>query len=101
MSQAKGSVYAALNRSVKAAAAAGRIDLDAQAALVAAARKVARVMDEPGWPVVGGRFDNVSPSMLLKYCDALGIAPDGAPAKPARSALDGMRGTVKVMRLRA
>ena len=78
MTLPKGAVYKALNESIDAAARDGRIDKERQAAIIAGARKVARVMDDPEWPNVGGRFDNVSPSSLLKYCDALGIVPPPA-----------------------
>lgn len=44
--------------------------------LVEAAAKVASVMDEPEWPIVRGKIDNVSPAVFLKYCDALGIVPN-------------------------
>lgn len=96
-----GPVYRALNRSIDAAVKAGRIDRDAQAALIAAARKVARVMDSPDWPLVeGGKFDNVSASTLLKYCDALGICPEPAEekAKPGGGGLARMRSGISVIK---
>lgn len=102
-----GTVYRALNRSIDKAVEAGTVDRDAQAALIAAARKVARVMDEPGWPIIGqggsagGRFDNVSPGTLLKYCEALGIAPKESPgeaSKPRRSPLADARASVRVLK---
>lgn len=104
-----GTVYRALNKSIEKAVEAGRIDKDAQAALIAAARKVARVMDEPGWPIIfpdgkgGGKFDNVSPATLLKYCEALGISPKEAKeaAKPKRSALADARASVRVLKVGA
>ena len=30
-------------------------------------------MDDPDWPLVKGKFDNVYPSLFLKYCETLGI----------------------------
>ena len=33
-------------------------------------------MDDPDWPIVEGRIDNVSPSIFLKYCEALGLTID-------------------------
>ena len=61
-----------------------RLDRDSHGAVIEAARKVAAVMDEPEWPIVRGKIDNVSPSVFLKYCDALGICPniDVEPSKP-------------------
>lgn len=96
-----GTVYRALNRSIDAAAKAGRIDRDAQAALIAAARKVARVMDGPEWPIIeGGKFDNVSPSTLLRYCEKLGICPEleQEKAKQDGGGLSRLRGEVLQMK---
>lgn len=100
---ANGPIYKALNQSISSAVASGRIDRRAQAALIAAARKVARVMDDPEWPIIKGKYDNVSPSMLLKYCEALGICPtfDKTEAKAVRSSLAAARDSLKVVRMRA
>ena len=103
----QGTVYRALNRSIDEAAKAGRIDKAAQGALIAVARKVARVMDDPEWPMVcadesgRGKLDNVSPSVLLKYCEALGICPEipRADAKRNRGDLDRLRDGIKTMKL--
>lgn len=69
-------VSESLERSISAAVQEGRIDLSGHAALIASARRIASVMDDPEWPMVNGKFDNVSPSAFLKYCQALGITPD-------------------------
>ena len=98
MTLPKGAVYKALNESIDAAARDGRIDKERHAAIIAGARKVARVMDDPEWPNVGGRFDNVSPSTLLKYCDALGIVPPPAGKPKADGGVDRLRASVKVLR---
>lgn len=102
----QGTVYRALNRSIDEAAKAGRIDKAAQGALIAVARKVARVMDDPEWPMVcadesgRGKLDNVSPSVLLKYCEALGVCPELSKAekKEVRSQLSKMRDEVRVIK---
>lgn len=98
-----GTIYRALNTSISEAVESGRIDRNAQAALIAAARKVARVMDDPEWPIIKGKYDNVSPSMLLKYCEALGICPKfgNTEAKAVRSSLAAARDSLKVVRMRA
>ena len=101
----RGNVYKALNKSIDAAVKAGRISRDGQAALIAVARKVACVMDEPDWPIVckdadgRGKLDNVSPSVLLKYCEALGICPElpASEKKANRSKLADMRSDLKVV----
>lgn len=98
MAQPKGSVYAALNRSVDLAVEDGKISRTEHGALIAAARKVARVMDEPGWPIIcGGKFDNVSPATLLKYCQTLGITPDveQPSAKEVKSKLQVLKGDLR------
>lgn len=70
------SVLGAFDASVSAAIADGSLDEVKQGAVIAAARKVALMFDEPEWPIVKGKLDNVSPSVFLKYCDALGLMPD-------------------------
>lgn len=102
----QGTVYRALNRSIDEAAKAGRIDKAAQGALIAVARKVARVMDDPEWPMVcadesgRGKLDNVSPSVLLKYCEALGICPDLSrdERKAVKTSLSRLRDGVSVIK---
>lgn len=86
------SVLEAFDASVAAAVASGRLDRRAQAAPIAAARRVAALMDEPSWPIIceredgsGGKLDNVSPGILLKYCEALGICPDLSASERGRA----------------
>ena len=106
MPQAKQTVLKAFDASVDAAVADGRIDKTAQAALIAVARKVAAVMDEPDWPIVckdadgKGKLDNVSPSVLLKYCEALGVCPEltKAERKANKDNLAGLREGVRVIK---
>ena len=74
-------VMDAFERSVAAAIADGSLDAEKCGALIEAARKVATMLDDPDWPIVRGKLDNVSPSVFLKYCDALGITPDVKPEK--------------------
>lgn len=75
-------VLSKFNKSIKAEIEAGRIDANIQGPIIEAAKKVARVMDQKGWPMVNGKVDNVSPSVFLKYCEKLGLTPDKI-AKPA------------------
>ncbi len=90
-------VRAALERSIRAAKRDGLLDLDKHAALIAGARKLANLLDEPDWPFVQGRFDNVTPAKFLDYCVRLGLAPvsQEEPAKgkqkPVVSELDAWR----------
>lgn len=71
------SVLSKFNKSVKVGIEAGRIDKEKNGAVIEAAKKIAKMMDEPGWPIVRGKVDNVSPSVFLKYCETLGITELG------------------------
>lgn len=68
------SVLQKLNEALEDAETNGIVDPVRQGAVIEAAQKVAMVMDDPDWPIVRGKIDNVSPSVFLKYCDKLGIA---------------------------
>ena len=71
------SVLSKFNKSVKAGIASGRIDKDRNGAVIEAAKKIAKIMDDPDWPIVKGKFDNVYPSLFLRYCEKLGITDLG------------------------
>lgn len=61
------------------------MDRKRDGALIEAARQMAKTMDQPGWPVVGGKFDNVTPSIFKQYCEALHLTPapsEGTAKKP-------------------
>nr|WP_300338804.1 hypothetical protein [Actinomyces sp.] len=49
---------------------------DADVAAVELLRRLAHRMDEPEFPMVAGRFDNVTESLLLKTAAALGLTPE-------------------------
>ena len=70
------SVVKKFDESVAEALKSGLIDKKKQGALIEVARKLAEIMDDPEWPIIKGKYDNVSPSSFLKYCSKLGIAPD-------------------------
>lgn len=70
------SVLDAFNTAVVKAIEEKRLEEEKHGPVIEAGRKVAAVMDDPDWPMVRGKIDNVSPSVFLKYCDALGILPD-------------------------
>ena len=45
----------------------GALDLRAHGAAIAAARKLAKVLDAPGWPEMpSGKVDNVTPTTFLR-----------------------------------
>jgi|GEM_PF-1385975 len=66
----------ACEASIQAALDAGIIDSTAQALPISQLRTLSDLMDDPEWPIVGGKYDNVTPAMLLKTEEALGILPD-------------------------
>ena len=70
------------NTAVNIAVREGRLSRSKHGPLIEAARKVAATMDREGWPVIDGRFDNVSPSTFQKYCEMLGLTPAHNPAEP-------------------
>ena len=55
------------------------MDRKKHGALIEAARKLAATMDREGWPIIDGRFDNVTPSTYKQYCEMLHLTPDAAP----------------------
>lgn len=69
-------VTSRLKTSVNKAVKAGLIDKKKHGAAIEAALKLAAVMDAPGWPIIDKRYDNVTPSTFLKYCQVLHIVPD-------------------------
>lgn len=64
---------------VKQAIDAGLLDKKKHGALIMAAQKMAETMDRDGWPLIDGKFDNVTPSTFMKYCEALHITPADVP----------------------
>lgn len=75
------SVLSRLNSSINEAVKDGRLDRKKHGALIEAARKLASTMDREGWPIIDGRFDNVTPSTYQKYCEMLHLTPDAKPAE--------------------
>lgn len=67
------SVLSKFKNSIKEAEKAGILDLQRDGALIEAAKKVAKTMDDPEWPMINGKIDNVSPGVFLKYCECLGL----------------------------
>lgn len=69
------SVLSKFDAAVSDAVKKGVITRTRQGPLISAGRKIAKVMDDPGWPIIKGKVDNVSPSVFLKYCEALRLTP--------------------------
>ena len=72
---AQSTVLSRFNSSVNEAVKDGRLDRKKHGALIEAARKLAATMDRPGWPIIEGRFDNVTPSTYKQYCEMLHLTP--------------------------
>lgn len=78
---AKSTVKSRFNSAVKQAVDAGLLDRKKHGALIMAAQKMAETMDRDGWPIIDGRFDNVTPSTFMKYCEALHLTPEDIPVE--------------------
>lgn len=61
----------ALERSLKNADWLRAVD----SAAVAEARRLAQILDDPDFPTIGGRFDNVSPARYLDVLNSLKLTP--------------------------
>ncbi|MEE6280158.1 terminase small subunit [Georgenia sp. MJ170] len=70
------SVWDETDEAIGVARDAGTIT-DADGGAVAMLLRLAERMDDPDFPVIDGRFDNVTESLYLKACDALGLTPAG------------------------
>ena len=76
---AKSTVRSRFNSAVNQAVNDGLLDRKKHGALIMAAQKMAETMDREGWPIIDGRFDNVTPSTFMKYCEMLHLTPEDIP----------------------
>lgn len=83
-----GEVMDATEASINAAVASGILDRSVSAGPIAALRRVAELLDDPDFPLVGGRLDNVSLPTYLRYCAELRLTP-GAPVKSSATSRSG------------
>jgi hypothetical protein len=69
-------VWQTTNEAVQAGKRAGLItDMDEGA--VAVLLQMAERLDDPDYPVIDGRFDNVTQALYFKACEQLGLTPAG------------------------
>ncbi|QGZ16894.1 hypothetical protein SEA_LITTLETOKYO_2 [Arthrobacter phage LittleTokyo] len=69
-------VWETTNEAIQAAKRAGVItDLDEGAC--SALLQLAERLDDPDFPNIDGRFDNVTAALYFKACDQLGLTPAG------------------------
>jgi hypothetical protein len=80
------SVLDETNRSIGAAIADGTLDEDISAGPIAAIRRVAEQLDDPDFPVIDGRLDNVSLPTYLRYCAEMHLTPASRPEKKPEGA---------------
>lgn len=89
------SVEEATVEAVRAARAAGVLtDMDAGA--VAVLLRMAERMDDPDFPYVEGRFDNVTEGLFVKTARELGLTAGGRALLPERK--EAKRGKLSVLR---
>lgn len=69
-------IWKVTNAAVQAGKRAGLIGpLDEGAVVVLL--QMAQRLDDPEFPVIDGKFDNVTQGLYLKYCESLGLTPAG------------------------
>lgn len=69
-------VWHTTNEAIQAAKVAGVItDMDEGA--VSVLLQMAQRLDDPDYPVIDGRFDNVTQALYFKACEQLGLTPAG------------------------
>lgn len=74
-------IWETTNASIQAAKQAGALtDADEGACLVLL--QMAERLDDPDYPVIDGRFDNVTQSLYFKACEQLGLTPSGRAKLP-------------------
>ena len=90
------SVTTTINEAVKR----GIIDRKLHAAPISVMLKLAETIDDPGFPIINERYDNVSIPTLLKYMQSLGLTVQEQPTKetkPKADELDAMRAKFHVV----
>lgn len=80
------SVATTINEAVKR----GMIDRKLHAAPISVMLKLAETIDDPEFPIINDRFDNVSIPTLLKYMQSLGLTVQEQPAKETKPKADDM-----------
>lgn len=76
-------IWHTTNEAVQAARSAGVLtDMDDGAC--AALLQLAERLDDPDYPMIDGRFDNVTAALYFKACEQLGLTPSGRAKLPER-----------------
>jgi hypothetical protein len=69
-------IWHTTNDAVQAGKRAGLITALDEGAVVVLLQ-MAKTLDDPEFPVIDGKFDNVTQGLYLKYCESLGLTPAG------------------------
>jgi hypothetical protein len=69
-------IWKTTNDSIQAARAAGLITPMDDGAVVVLLQMAQR-LDDVEFPILDGKFDNVTQGLYLKYCESLGLTPAG------------------------
>ncbi|AYN56819.1 DNA binding protein [Arthrobacter phage RedFox] len=76
-------IWETTNEAIQAAKRSGVItDMDEGAC--SALLQLAERLDDPDYPNIDGRFDNVTAALYFKACDQLGLTPAGRARLPER-----------------
>lgn len=76
-------IWETTNEAIQAGKRAGVItDMDEGAC--SALLQLAERLDDPDYPNIDGRFDNVTAALYFKACDQLGLTPAGRARLPER-----------------
>ena len=71
---------------------------DADRGTVELLRRLAERLDHPDFPVIDGKFDNVSESLFLRTAAALGLTPDTRTAWEKKDKKNDGGGTIAKLR---
>lgn len=74
---------------------------DADSATVELLRRLADRLDDPDFPVIDGRFDNVTESLFLKTATALGLTPQIRAEWEKKERAGGSKNTLSKLRKEA
>lgn len=86
----------AVNTTISEAVKRGIVDERLHAAPISVMRSIAETIDDPDFPIINDRYDNVSIPTLLKYLQSLGLTiqeqkPGSKQEHPAKSKLEQAR----------
>ena len=76
-------IWETTNESIQAARRSGVLT-DADDGACAVLLQLAERMDDPDFPVIDGRFDNVTAALYFKACEQLGLTPSGRARLPEK-----------------